>query len=156
MEAGVQEIQIPNGNAFHVRCDGNGWMIIQQRKDGSEDFNKTWREYVDGVGNFHKEFFIGLEKLHLITSSTRYQLHISVTFSWAVYNVKYDNFRIGNSESLYKLESIGKYSGDYSHYNSLQGNVNQQFSTFDHSTNYYNCAKNGMGGWWYPRNCGET
>ena len=33
-------------------CDadsgGGGWLVVQRRKDGSVDFNRTWIEYEDG------------------------------------------------------------------------------------------------------------
>jgi len=36
--------------------DGGGWLVIQRRKDGSEDFNRFWWEYEIGFGDLRGEF----------------------------------------------------------------------------------------------------
>ncbi|KAH8263536.1 hypothetical protein KR044_010273 [Drosophila immigrans] len=143
----VQVIQIANGNPFHVRCDGDGWMIIQQRINGGQDFNRSWQEYVDGFGDLNGDFFIGLEKLHLLTTSTRHKLNISLTYEWIIYDsdkhdVQYDDFRIGDLESSYELESIGKFTG-HRFMNGFEGNEKQKFSTYDRN------GPTDSGGWWY-------
>ncbi|KAH8263537.1 hypothetical protein KR044_010272, partial [Drosophila immigrans] len=156
MPDGAQEIQIGNEKPFHVRCDGDGWMIIQQRINGAQEFNKSWQEYVDGFGDLQGDFFIGLEKLHLITSSTRYKLNVSIAFNWykdgsGRHDVQYDDFRIGNSGSSYELESIGKFSGSPG-MNAFVGNEKPKFSTYD--KNYPHWAKDlgDIGGWWFAPN----
>ena len=44
-----------------VYCDtvngGGGWLVVQRRQDGSEDFNRTWAEYEDGFGRLTGEFW---------------------------------------------------------------------------------------------------
>ncbi|XP_060649106.1 fibrinogen-like protein 1 [Drosophila nasuta] len=157
LTAGVHEIQIENGKHFNVACDGDGWLIIQQRFNGSQDFNKTWKEYTDGFGDFQSEFFIGLEKIHLITSLKRFELHIGVTFEWGKRFAHYDNFRIGDVESLYELEEIGHYEGD--EFNALAEILKTKFTTFDQNNIVHsveNCAEDGMGGWWYSKYCGNS
>ncbi|XP_051858492.1 tenascin-R-like [Drosophila albomicans] len=81
-----------------------------------------------------------MEKLHLITSSTRYQLLISIKHPWGSFSAQYDDFSIGNSTSFYNLVSIGRYNGNL---NVFQWNVNQPFSTYDqnHYLNAQNCAR---------------
>ncbi|KAH8410413.1 hypothetical protein KR215_003641, partial [Drosophila sulfurigaster] len=108
-----------------------GWIIIQRRMNGQLDFNRSWKEYVNGFEDPSRqgEFFIGLENLHLLTKSSKLELNISVTFPWKTVWAKYDDFRVGNSESLYKLESIGNYTGNY--FDGLRANVNHKFSTND-------------------------
>ncbi|KAH8389595.1 hypothetical protein KR215_005123, partial [Drosophila sulfurigaster] len=71
---------IRNPITMTVSCEsslpgaGTGWTVIQRRKDGSVDFNKTWSEYKQGFGDLRGEFFIGLEKLHLLTQSQPHEL----------------------------------------------------------------------------------
>ncbi|KAH8410501.1 hypothetical protein KR215_009970, partial [Drosophila sulfurigaster] len=152
MTSGIQEIQLPNGNPFYVLCGLDGWMIIQRRIDGSQDFNKTWQEYVDGVGDIHGEFFMGLENLHLITNATRQQLNISIkTDDFGTEVAEYDDFRIGNSESLYELESIGNFTEDeYTCIiNALQHHIKRPFSTYDRKSPDLKTGGVNFGGWWY-------
>ncbi|KAH8360204.1 hypothetical protein KR093_011400, partial [Drosophila rubida] len=151
--AGIQEVQLPNEERIRVLCDCDGWMIIQRRIDGKQDFNKNWEEYKLGFGDMHGDFFLGLENLHHITSSKVHELHISLSNSWRRFLVKYDNFRIGNSASFYKLDSLGEFTESAS--NGLRSNT--QFSTFDRNhipKPSKNCASDHMGGWWYPKYCG--
>ncbi|XP_060663293.1 angiopoietin-related protein 3-like [Drosophila nasuta] len=155
LSAGVHEIQIENGKHFNVVCDGDGWIIIAKRFDGSQDFNKTWKEYMDGFGNLQSEFFIGLEKIHLITTLRRYKLHIFQEYDQLTDSTDYDDFRIGDAESQYELEEIGNREND-NYYDVLYYYKNQKFTTFDKNNignSGFNCASEGRGGWWYAENC---
>ncbi|XP_060666470.1 angiopoietin-related protein 4-like [Drosophila nasuta] len=160
MTAGIQEIQIGNAKPFKAMCDGDGWMIIQRRINGTEDFNRTWQEYEDGFGDLNEEFWFGLEKIHLATSFTRQRLNMSVRVGWGTkpFAIHFDDFRIGNSESFYKLES----TGNCTEHNCQADrtvfikNVNNAFSTYDANHNgnpELNCASYGLSGWWFSFDC---
>lgn len=49
-------------------------LFYLQRLDGSEDFDKNWIQYKEGFGhlspNDNTEFWLGNEKIHLITTQT--------------------------------------------------------------------------------------
>ncbi|XP_060661264.1 protein scabrous-like isoform X2 [Drosophila nasuta] len=153
LKAGPREIQLSNGKHLYVICDNDGWIIIQRRMNGILDFNKSWTEYVNGFEDQSKqgEFFIGLENLHLLTKSSRHELYISVTFSTHTYSANYDDFRVGNAESLYELQSLGFFVGKG--FDNLRANVHHKFSTYDKKNFNHDC---GMGGWWYPPSCGGS
>lgn len=49
-------------------------LIYNQRLDGSENFKKNWIQYKEGFGhlspNDQTEFWLGNEKIHLISTQT--------------------------------------------------------------------------------------
>lgn len=86
----------------------------QKRFDGSVDFYRSWSDYVNGFGSISGEYWLGLEKLYRLASSTR-TLRVDLTdWSWNSYYAQY-NFYSHNSgdRSVYivfvmliKLKSI--------------------------------------------------
>ncbi|XP_046865535.1 angiopoietin-1-like [Drosophila willistoni] len=110
LSSGIHEIEIPGIDPISAVCEGDlkggGWIVIHKRFDGSVDFNRTWTEYRNGFGNKKGEFFIGLENLHRITNSQTYELYVRLGYHDGTFQfASYDNFRIGNETTKYKLES---------------------------------------------------
>lgn len=131
-----------------------GWTIIQRRFDGSVDFYRSWHEYRVGFGDINGEFFIGLDMLHNLTASKRHELHIQLEdFENETRYAGYSDFLVGNADELYKLKSLGNYTGDAG--DALIYNLNQNFSTFDMDNDFddENCAEDMHGAWWYKA-CG--
>ncbi|XP_057309887.1 fibrinogen beta chain-like [Hydractinia symbiolongicarpus] len=73
--SGVYEIDI-NGKLTKVYCDmktkGGGWIKFFNRSKGSVYFNKSLAEYIAGFGDVTREFWLGLENLHQLTSTGNY------------------------------------------------------------------------------------
>ncbi|XP_064551259.1 angiopoietin-4-like [Drosophila montana] len=157
---GAMLISVPNQQPFKVPCteasDKYVWSIIERRLDQQLSFNRGWQEYRDGFGNFDREFFIGLEKLHLMTSSEPHKLLIRLTGGAETKNAIYSNFKIGSENEGYPITSLGTYSGDAG--DGLRESLNQKFSTFDRDNDQVddvNCAKDVKGGWWLT-DCGKS
>ena len=106
----------PDGlGAFDVFCDqttaGGGWLVFQKRMDGSVDFYLGWAEYKRGFGNLNGEFWLGLDKIHRMTSSGGYKLRVDLEdFAGNIVYAEYASFGVGNERTKYQL-TVGSYSG---------------------------------------------
>ncbi|XP_060656879.1 ficolin-1-like [Drosophila nasuta] len=152
---GVHEIKVSGVGFFDVLCDsqldGPGWIVIQQRVGGNESFNRDWATYRKGFGSYRSDFFLGLEKIHRITSLQRHELYIHlVALNGSTYNARYDDFKISDEDSGYKL-SLGKFTGTFPD-DAMSQSKNMKFTTFDRDNDEAgdgNCAKWYKSGWWY-------
>jgi len=148
--SGVYTTELDGLEHFEVPCNEYGWMTIQKRYDGSENFDRSWQDYKDGFGKVTREFFIGLEKIHLMTKSRPHKLYIKLLgFDGSLSYARFDHFEIGNETESYVLRSIGAYSGTAG--NSLYHHLNLKFTTFDEDNDNMrgNSASNEFGGWWF-------
>lgn len=160
----------PEGSpkVLSVYCDQDtnlgGWLLIQQRKDGSMNFNRTWQDYKEGFsnldGNGNGEGWLGNEYLHLLTQRDtilRVELEDwSGAEAYAEYTVQ-----VGPESEGYALK-VSQYDGtagdpliegspEDSEYTS---HANMKFSTLDRDNDRWeeSCAEMYGGGWWY-NNC---
>ncbi|KAH8246350.1 hypothetical protein KR038_001271, partial [Drosophila bunnanda] len=109
--------------------NGGGWTIILRRTDGSEDFFREWKDYEEGFGRVDGEYFVGLAKLHALSSSVDQELLVIVKDDAGERYAMYDHFMVGGESSNYTLESLGYYSGTAG--DGLIYHLGMQFSTKD-------------------------
>lgn len=147
----IARLQVP---ALRTYCEmntlGGGWIVIQQRLDGSLDFNRNWADYRAGFGTAGRgsEFWLGLEAIYWITNSAQYELAVEVKDENGRYAyLRYTEFKVASEAEKYWL-SLGKYSG--STYDALNFVHAMSFSTYDQSNDSNRrCANQFSGGWWY-------
>ncbi|XP_060656354.1 fibrinogen-like protein 1 [Drosophila nasuta] len=152
---GVHQIEALYYDVFDVLCDsqiaGPGWIVIQQRVGGNESFNRDWATYRKGFGSFESDFFLGLEKIHRLTSSQDHELYVHLVFlNGTIKYAQYDNFKISNEENSYALSSLGKFKGNV--VDEMRNYLNSKFSTFDQDNDtedVHNCAEHFKSGWWF-------
>ncbi|XP_013108000.1 ryncolin-1 [Stomoxys calcitrans] len=151
----LQELQqVVNDKSSSKDNEANGGdIVIQRRMDGSEDFYRNWNDFKVGFGNSSREFFIGLETLHKLTTSKPHQLLI-IMEDWEGDRrlALYDFFSVGSEMQQYSLLSLGTYSGSAG--DALSYHLGQKFSTKDRDNDVHNtnCAVDYTGAWWY-KNC---
>ena len=135
---------------FDVYCDmetnGGGWTVFQRRMDGSQYFNANWTEYAHGFGDLNGEFWLGLSKMHrLTTSSTSLRVDLA-DFGGDVRYAEYTVFQVGHSKYTLTVSGYHGNAGD-----ALAVHNGSPFTTWDRdndaSTN--NCVRQYWGGWWY-------
>jgi len=141
-------------NGVEVYCDmetdGGGWIVFQNRFDGSEDFYRGWDDYVNGFGNLDGgEFWQGLEVTHRLTSGGEFTLRIDLSdFENQTVYALYETFSVGRGKD-YILNAAG-YTGTSGGSGLMHG---QKFSTkdLDQDTWPDNCASTFHAGWWYAK-----
>ena len=130
--------------------------MIQRRKDGSVDFNRSWSDYEKGFGDLNGEFWYGLKSMNCLTQTGQWEMRVDFEFqnktrSYLHYNV----FKVGNATDEYPL-TIGGFTG-ITPTDPFVGYNNMKFSTYDNDNDLKpteNCAAQdgnakGNGGWWY-------
>ena len=131
------------------------WTVFQRRRDGSENFNRGWSDYVAGFGNPKREFWLGLENIHCLTAATaRVQLRVDMAdFDGVKKYAQYSFFSVGNADTNYTLNVSGYTgtAGDAMGYSS-----GMAFSTPDVDNDGfsgYHCARHRHFGGAWARNC---
>ncbi|CAM4688299.1 hypothetical protein PO909_010236 [Leuciscus waleckii] len=125
--------------------DSGGWTVIQRRQDGSVNFDRSWKEYKEGFGDLHTEYWLGNEHIHDLTSQGDYMLRIDLEdWSGKHKHAVYQKFSVEDEATQYRVHVTG-FSGtvedSFSWYHDKQG-----FSTPDTGNI---CAEISHAGWWY-------
>ncbi|XP_041372731.1 ryncolin-1-like [Gigantopelta aegis] len=143
-----------NGAPINVYCEmtlnDGGWLVIQRRTDGSEDFYRTWDEYRDGFGDLNNEFWLGNTNIHRLTSQGVFDLRVDMEdFEGNRVYAQYTNFSLASEQDYFQL-TVGNYDGDAG--DSLTSHVGYNFTTNDSDHDIWysgNCAHFYKGAWWY-------
>ena len=135
-----------------MNTDGGGWTVFQKRGDFTpqEDFYRTWLEYKRGFGDLQRQFWLGNDRLSLLTNQDSYRLRVDLEdFDGQKRFAEYDNMRVANEADKYRL-TLGTYlKGDAG--DSLSNHGGMQFSTKDQDNDISSeaCAQKFNGAWWY-------
>ncbi|XP_076019062.1 fibrinogen beta chain [Genypterus blacodes] len=173
------------GVPYRVFCDqasqNGGWLLIQNRLDGSVDFGRRWDEYRRGFGNIAfdvgkghcetpGEYWLGNDHISQLTKMGPTEVLIEMQdWTGAKVYAQYQQFTVQSDTSNYIL-AVGGYSGNAGN-SFLEGSLELQgvnrtmtihngmmFSTYDRDNDNWNpgdpskqCAREDGGGWWYNR-----
>ena len=139
-----------------METDDGGWTVFQRRQDGSVDFYRNWTDYEEGFGDLSGEFWLGLSKVHRLTSNGTNSLRVDLgDFENNTAYAQYSTFSIGDNTTEYTL-NVGGYSGTAGDaLNGVGGHYlnGMKFSTKDNDNdndegNDY-CAIHYKGAWWF-------
>ena len=130
-----------------------GWTVFQRRRDGSEDFYRNWADYVTGFGNLKREFWLGLDHIHCLTSAApRTELRIDLADFFGNYKyVHYGFFNVNGPTTNYTLD-VADYRTTSSAGEDLIYHNGAQFSTKDRDNDQRSSgsvASISQGAWWY-------
>ncbi|XP_022049215.1 angiopoietin-related protein 3-like [Acanthochromis polyacanthus] len=150
--SGVYAIK-PNGSdPFMAFCDMNkdhGVTVIQQRKDGSVNFDQTWATYENGFGDFQGDFWLGLKKIHSLACQGNSVLQIRVE-DWKQDKrfIEY-RFYLDGPQNNYTIH-LSYLSGNLP--DPMSNHTGMMFSTKDRDNDNHqdsNWAHQQAGGWWF-------
>ncbi|KAF7706001.1 angiopoietin-related protein 3-like [Silurus meridionalis] len=154
--SGLHPVQ-PNGSEpFLVYCEFTqdaAFTVIQRRLGGSVDFDRSWKSYEDGFGDFRSEFWLGLRKIFSISRQAGCLLRIQ-TEDWKQDKQSMEfQYTLDGSDSNYTIHvKAGDVSLDEAVSTALR------FSTKDHSDGKRprgpQCTQDYSGGWWFSA-CGD-
>ena len=142
----------------------NNWIIFQQRVNDGLNWYLPWINYTNGFGALGGSYWMGNEKVHLLTTSCQYMLRMemmSITIGWV--SAEYSFFYLDDESQFYKIH-LGGYSGDCEGDpmldtcdNGIFYHNGMNFSTSDSDNDKFaegNCASC-AGGWWF-NNCANV
>ena len=71
-------------------------------------FCQVWADYRAGFGSVHGEFWLGLERLSVLTAHGHWEMRVDLTdWDGADYFALYDNFTVGPADTGYRLGLSG-------------------------------------------------
>ncbi|KAF7658538.1 hypothetical protein LDENG_00011610 [Lucifuga dentata] len=158
INSGIYVIKPNRSEPFNVYCEmgsDRGSTVIQQRVDGSVDFDQTWEKYEKGFGQLDKEFWLGLKKIYSLAQQGTYILRVDLEDwkqekHWAEYH-----FSLEGPSTDYTLH-LSHFSGDLA--DAMANSTGMSFSTKNRDNDSHRsstCARNYTGGWWFNA-CGES
>ena len=131
-----------------------GPVVFLHRQDDSVSFNRNWADYKKGFGSESTNYWMGLDRLHALTSSKAYGLKIEMT-DWDDFTlwVGHKSFIVGPESSNYTL-TVDGYDARSTVHDEIYYHNGMMFSTYDRDNDnekYFGCAEWFLGGWWYDR-----
>lgn len=159
--SGIYKIKMWNdAQPISVLCEMDpldpGWIVVQNRFNGSELFYRNWTDYEAGFGSLNGEFWLGLENMSaLVNNGRQWEIKFLLqSFQGVKYHAKYTTFLLGDAASGYELKQANIYTGNAG--DSFKQHLGMKFSTYDRDNDLVpnkNCAEKHRGGWWYHRQC---
>ncbi|KAL1404774.1 hypothetical protein pipiens_005231 [Culex pipiens pipiens] len=154
--SGRYRLRLPS-TTFGVICDARsfdgGWLVIQQRLSGKLSFDRDWDGYRDGFGivGSASDFWLGLEKIHQITSGGDFELAVELRNEFGTYGFAlHSAFNVAGEDELYRLTCSGTEAGN------LDGRMGaghgELFTTRDldfDKLEDVNCGQVYGSGWWF-------
>ena len=158
--SGIKTISTGTFSTANVYCDMNtdngGWTVIQRnRKNSQTSFNRSWKEYEEGFGRVHLDFWAGLKLIHALTQSGQWEMRMDYqkqdgNNNWEY--LHYDHFRVESANNKYQLHLSG-YTGEaqFNPFGDGRTANGTELNTSVNDTDLTDsekCAALHNGGWW--------
>ncbi|KAK6960837.1 BgMFReM [Biomphalaria glabrata] len=146
-------------SAFKVYCQmsqGTGLTMIQLRTNANIDFNKTWQNYKVGFEVTEKDFWLGNDYIHWLTTSNSQILLVQLSSGKTrIYQYYYNGFKMANEAAKYAVTFENGWSNNVTdskkNMTACWPGTSINFSTWDQDNdgNYLNCAQIYGAGFWF-------
>jgi len=86
-----------------------GWIIVHQHLGYTFDWQLPWADYKAGFGSIDADFWFGLERMHLLSSSQPCRLRVEMQ-QWSTnlwFSAEYWSFQIGDEYCSRSVTSSG-------------------------------------------------
>jgi len=129
--------------------------VIQRRKDGSENFHRSWTDYWNGFGDLNGEFWYGVRPMYCLTKTGQWELRIDFEFQNKTKSyLRYNLFKVDSSGRLTVSGFAGITPTDPFTTGEHNGRYFTTYNRDNDGTSSYNCAytfsgSSNNGGWWY-------
>lgn len=139
----------------YARCDMDtdegGWLVIQRRTNGTENFNRTLEEYEYGFGDLNGEFWYGLRNINCLASREPMELRMEFGFGGEPEIVwTYSTFNVQGPPYYTLTVTGGKGNGGF---DAMTYSTSRHFVTYDRDlTGNNKCASKFGAGWWFRSN----
>ena len=136
----------------------NQGIIIQRHVKGyGSNFAKYWNDYKVGFGSPDGNYYwIGLDRMHELTSSGDYYLEIKLKKGGQTKTVKWTTFSVDSESNKYRLTVGGFDQGTSGLSDWLSYHTGNYFSTPDRDNDpsfVHGSVTNGYSGWWFKGCC---
>ena len=108
-------LTIPTQGSIPVISINNWIFFMQFYLPSGFNWNLTWNDYKNGFGSSGlDDFWMGLERLHLLTTSGSYRIRLEWDHVWTDkwFSIEYWFFYIEDEAAGYKLHASGYVPGD--------------------------------------------
>ena len=115
-----------------MTTDDGGWIVIQRnRKNSQLSFNKNWREYEEGFGDLNKDFWAGLELMHILTQKGQWEMRVDYQKNVKTWSyLHYIHFSVRSASEEYQL-TVGGFTGVGTDWFAQEPHNGMKFSTPD-------------------------
>ncbi|XP_046364124.2 fibrinogen-like protein 1 [Haliotis rufescens] len=149
---------------FQVFCEmewGGELFVLRRAYDAPYvNFSRGWNDYRDGFGDISMggNFWLGNEKIHLITTSRDHLLGIEGIMAeppeistWNYRQHFYHMFKVSSESNGYRFSVTYHYpkTGDHVLDDCMSNLEGIPFSTIDNDSSAGSCAGAYMSGWWF-------
>ncbi|XP_050329814.1 angiopoietin-related protein 7-like [Bactrocera neohumeralis] len=149
---GIYEIKLPNFQPFEVFCMNEcttccPWTLVMHGSAQSAEkiYQRSWLEYKHGFGSASTDYFIGLDRLHVLTKRAPQALMVR---DYVIGNQNiFKEFSIKDERYDFAVDNLVKLMVQPWGYNDISDGTGDTFSS--NSV----CAKVRGRSWWYNQGC---